>query len=106
MSNNDFYIGWMAKAPVTFTNHVKKVVLILFGLAITIGIVLALSQKKFDTGNFEFGALTKVKGIYSDNPVPNLKIISGKDIWGNYSYITAILVGYGKSGVEGIIKTL
>jgi hypothetical protein len=106
MNNNDFYIGWMAKAPDKFSKYVKKVVLILFVMAITISIVLALSQKKFDTGNFEFGTLTNVKGIYSNTPVPNLKIISGKDIWGNNSYITAILVGYGKSGVDGIIKSM
>ncbi|MEO6452836.1 MAG: hypothetical protein ABIN97_02125 [Ginsengibacter sp.] len=106
MNNNDFYIGWMPKSPGNFAKHTKKVVLILFSLAITIGVLLALSQKKFDTGNFEFGTLTEIKGIYSNTPVPNLKIISGKDIWGNYSYITAILVGYGKSGSDGIIKTL
>jgi len=106
MDNNDFYIGWMPKAPDKFSQYVKKVTLILFVSAIVIGVELALSQKKFDTGNFEFGTLTVVKGIYSNTPVPNLKIISGKDVWGNYSYITAILVGYGKSGAEGIIKTL
>lgn len=106
MSNTEFYIGWMPKAPGKFAKHVKKVVLILFLLAIAIGIVLALSQKKFDTGNFEFGTLTEVKGMYSNTPVPNLKIMNGRDIWGNYSYITAILVGYGKSGADGIIKSL
>lgn len=106
MNNNDFYIGWMPKAPDKFAKHVKKVVLILFVLAIAIGVILALSQKKFDKGNFEFGTLTEVKGIYSSTPVPNLKIISGKDIWGKNSYITAILVGYGKSGADGIIKNL
>src|SRR5258708_29398749 len=106
MNNNEFYIGWMPNAPDKFAKHVKKVVVFLILLAITIGVVLALSQKKFDTGNFEFGTLTEVKGIYSNTPVPNLKIINGKDIWGNYSYITAILVGYGKSGADGIIKSL
>src|SRR5258705_13803201 len=98
MSNNEFYIGWMPNAPGKFARHSKKVILFLFLLAIAIGGMLALSQKKFDTGNFEFGTLTEVKGIYSNAPVPNLKIVNGKDIWGNYSYATAILVGYGKSG--------
>ena len=106
MSNNEFYIGWMPNAPGKFARHSKKVILFLFLLAIAIGGMLALSQKKFDTGNFEFGTLTEVKGIYSSTPVPNLKIINGKDIWGNYSYATAILVGYGKSGADGIIKSL
>jgi hypothetical protein len=101
-----FYIGWMPNAPDKLAKHVKKVVLFLVLLVATIGIVLALSQKKFDTGNFEFGILTEVKGIYSKTPVPNLKIVNGKDIWGNYSYITAPLVGYGKHGADGIITSL
>src|SRR5258708_39599548 len=106
MNNNEFYIGWMSNAPDKFARHVKKVVLVLALLAITISVVLALSQKKFDTGNFEFGTLTEVKGIYSKTPVPNLKIVSGKDRWGNYTYITAVLVGYGKHGADGIINEL
>src|SRR5579862_824712 len=106
MDKNDFYIGWMPDAPEGFARHIKKIVLVLALLVITIGVVLALSQKKFDTGNFEFGTLTEVKGIYSKTPVPNLKIINGKDIWGNYNYITAVLVGYGKHGADGIIADL
>lgn len=101
-----FYIGWMPNAPDNFARHVKKVVLVLIILVVTIGVVLALSQKKFDTGNFEFGTLTEIKGIYSKTPVPNLKIIGGKDIWGNPNYITAPLVGYGKHGADGIIASL
>lgn len=106
MSNNEFYIGWMPNAPGKFAKHVKKVVLVLILLVLAIGVILALSQKKFDTGNFEFGTLTEVTGIYSKTPVPNLKIISKKDTWGNHSYITAVLVGYGKHGADGIIASL
>ena len=106
MNDNEFYIGWMPKAPDKFAKHVKKVVLILVLVVITISVLLAFSQKKFDTGNFEFGTLTEVKGILSKTPVPNLKIIGRKDVWGNPTYITAILVGYGKHGADGIISDL
>ncbi len=106
MNDNEFYIGWMPKAPDKFAKHVKKVVLILVLVVTTISVLLAFSQKKFDTGNFEFGTLTEVKGILSKTPVPNLKIIGRKDIWGNPTYITAILVGYGKHGADGIISDL
>ncbi|MEO7768580.1 MAG: hypothetical protein ABIS01_14215 [Ferruginibacter sp.] len=106
MDKNDFYIGWMPNAPGGFAKHVKKVVLFLALLVVVMGVVLALSQKKFGTGNFEFGKLTEIKGTYSKTPVPNIKIINGRDIWGNYSYITAPLVGYGKHGADGIIASL
>ena len=104
--DNEFYIGWMPQAPDHFSRHVKKVVLSLVLVVVAISIALALSQKKFDTGNFEFGTLTEIKGIYSKTPVPNIKIINGRDIWGNINYITALLVGYGKHGADGIIADL
>lgn len=106
MSNNEFYIGWMPKAPVSFAKHVKKVLLFLFPLAVIIGLVLASFQKKFSTSNFEFGTLTEVKGIYVNNPLPMVKVIAGKDIWGNASYITIPLVGYGKHGASTAIMEL
>jgi len=101
-----FYIGWVAAAPKILVRFIKKYLLFIFILAIVLGIVLAVSQKKFGTGNFEFGTLTEVKGIYFDKPVPCLKVLNGKDIWGNISYLTIPLVGYGKHGAEGAIREL
>jgi len=101
-----FYIGWMPKAPHGFSRFVKKYLFILLPLIIVLAVLLALSQKKFGTGNFEFGKLTEIKGIYFKDPVPNLKVVNGKDIWGNYSYITVPLIGYGKHGADGVIADL
>ena len=103
MKNNEFYIGWMANAPKSFAKFVKKYLLVLLPAVIALAALLALSQKKFSTGNFEFGQLTNVKGIYFNGPVPCIKVVNGKDIWGNLSYITIPLIGYGKHGAEGII---
>ena len=106
MMNKEFYIGWLPNAPAGFAKHIKKFLLILLPLVILVGFTLALLQKKFDTGNFEFGTLTEVKGIYFNKPVPVLKVVNGKDIWGNASYITIVLVGYGKHGADGIMADL
>jgi hypothetical protein len=101
-----FFIGWMAAAPKLLVQFIKNYLLFIFILAAVLGTALALSQKKSGTGNFEFGTLTDVKGIYFDKPVPCLKVLNGKDIWGNVSYITIPLVGYGKHGAEGAIREL
>src|SRR5215831_12148348 len=106
MKNDEFYIGWMGNAPPSFASTIKKYLIVLLPIVIVLGVLLALSQKKFDTGNFEFGTLTEVKGIYSNTPVPNLKVINGKDIWGNDNYITVPLIGYGKFGADGIVADL
>jgi len=106
MKNDEFYIGWMNNAPKSFAGTIKKYLLVLLPIIIVLGVLLALSQKKFGTGNFEFGTLTEVKGIYSRTPVPNLKVLNSKDIWGNRNYITVPLIGYGKFGADGIIADL
>ena len=106
MKNDEFYIGWMRKAPKSFAATIKKYLLVLLPVIVVLGALLSLSQKKFDTGNFEFGKLTEVKGIYFNTPVPILKVISGKDIWGNDNYITVPLIGYGKHGADGIMEEL
>ncbi len=104
MKNNEFYIGWIANAPASFARFIKRYILALVLLMTALAALLALSQKKFATGNFEFGKLTEVKGFYFNSPVPCIKLINGKDIWGNVSCITIILIGYGKHGADGIIN--
>jgi hypothetical protein len=103
---NGFYIGWMGAAPKILVGFIIKYLIVIFPLAIGLGSLLALSQKKFGTGNFEFGQLTDVRGIFFNNPVPRLKVENGKDIWGNPSYLTIPLVGYGKHGAAGTISEI
>ncbi|MBL7744664.1 MAG: hypothetical protein JNN00_14430 [Chitinophagaceae bacterium] len=106
MDNKEFYIGWMPAAPGGLAKHIRKVVVILIMLVITAGIILALQQKKFSTATFEFGQLTEITGIYQQFPVPSIKAMSNLDASGHSSSLTIPLVGYGKSGAEGIIAEL
>ncbi len=106
MNKNEFYIGWMPAAPEGFAKHVRKVVIILVILVVAAGIILSLFQRKFSTSSFEFGQLTEVSGIYQQFPVPSIKVITGRDVFGNSSYITMPLVGYGKFGAEGVVADL
>jgi hypothetical protein len=101
MSNSEFYIGWMAKVPKSFAKHVKKVLLILFPVALVVGYLLSTSQKKFSTANFEFGKTTELKGVYYNSPVPMLKVFDKNNL-----SITLPLVGYGKHGAETAIMEL
>jgi hypothetical protein len=101
MNSSEFYIGWMKKAPAGFAWHVKRVLFILFPIALIIGYLLATNQKKFSTANFEFGKTTEVKGIYYNSPVPMLKVFDKNNL-----SITLPLVGYGKHGAETAILEL
>ncbi len=106
MKNEEFYIGWIPKAPLSYVKQVRRVLFILFLLALLVGLLLASFQKKFSTARFEFGRPTEIKGIYCSSPVPMLRVVSGKDIWGNTSFISIPLVGYGKHGAETAIMEL
>jgi len=101
-----FYIGWMEAAPKLFVRFIRKYLLIILPSIILLAVILGMSQKKFGTGNFEFGQLTEVTGIYFKKPVPMIKVVNGKDIWGNLSYISIPLVGYGKHGAEGAMAAI
>lgn len=104
--NNEFYIGWMPKAPQGFARHVKRVLLTILPVVLLTGATLAWLQKRFSTASFEFGKLTEVTGVYFKDPVPMLRVNAGNDIWGNASYISIPLVGYGKHGANGIIREI
>jgi len=103
---DEFYIGWMPEAPEGFAKHIKKAVLVLVVVVITAAVVLGLFQKRFSTAAFEFGVLTELKGVYHSNPVPLLRVMSRKDVFGHASFVTIPLVGYGKNGAGGTMKTL
>lgn len=106
MNNSDFYIGWQAQAPASITRHIKRVIGLLFAFMIVIGLLLARNQKKFSTANFEFGSLTEVTGFYFNKPVPSIKAENGTDRFGNKTYVTIPLVGFGKFGAEGVMDML
>lgn len=102
----EFYVGWQTAAPRTYTRHIRRVVASLVVGSVVVSTALALYQHKFSTAVFEFGKLTKVNGIYISTPVPGIKVVKGRDIFGNLNYLTIPLVGYGKRGAEGIISNI
>lgn len=99
-TDNEFYIGWSPDAPAGIAKYVRRIVFLLIALATGGAIILALQQRKFSTSAFEFGQLTAVKGFYHQFPVPSLKVMDAE------TYITIPLVGYGKSGADGVMLAL
>ena len=100
MHKEEFYIGWMGKAPASIARFVKKYLLLLLPVIVALGALLAMNQKKFSKANFEFGKTTVVKGIYVSSPVPYLLVPDQND------YVVVPLVGYGKHGAEGVMREL
>jgi len=106
MEQNDFYIGWMAKAPGRLAAFIRRYLGLLIPMLLLLGVGLAGLQKKASTGNFEFGQPTQLTGVFHMRPVPCLRIPDGVDIGGTPLFQLIPLVGYGKSGAEGIVNDL
>src|SRR5687768_4639859 len=104
--DREFYIGWMPQAPKTYSQHVRKVIIILGFVVLVVGAILSVQQKKFSTSTFEFGQLTRVTGIYQSYPIPAIRVVTSADVFENKTYLTIPLVGYGKFGAEGLISQL
>lgn len=105
-NNNDFYIGWMEKAPRSYSIYIRKLVWMAGLLVISAALLISFQQKKFSTASFEFGQLTEITGVYQQVPVPAVKVKTRQDAFGRVAYMTIPLVGYGKFGAEGLISSL
>lgn len=100
---NDFYVGYISKAPPAFAQTVKITVATLLLIIPLIAFVLAKNQQDFPSSQFEFGSMSQLEGIVSSKPVPNIKIINGKDIYGNTVYQSIPMVSFGKFGAESVV---
>jgi len=106
MEQNDFYIGWMTKAPAKVAAFIRQYLRWLIPLLLLLGASLAELQKKASTAIFEFGHPTQLSGVLHMRPVPCLRIFEGVDIGGRPLFQMIPLVGYGKFGAEGILSSL
>jgi len=104
VKNEEFYIGYQPEAPKKISGFVKRIILGIFILLVAAGALLAYYQRKFSSGIFEFGSNKEYNGIYTNIPVPSIKIINQKDATGNLINTNLVLVGFGKHGAESAIE--
>src|SRR5271165_4633934 len=92
--NQDFYIGYSPKAPVSLGRWVARLVtgLVLTGLAI--GALLTWEQAPFANSKFEYGIYREYSGVIEDWPYPILRTASS----------SFLLVGPGKHGLSGVVS--
>ena len=99
---DEFYVGYLPTPPSTR----KKLIRIVITLGIVLivsGILLAVKQRGFSNGTFEFGKETSLNGVLTKDPIPMLLIDKGKDASGQHRFESIVLVGYGKHGAEDFL---
>jgi hypothetical protein len=65
---NDFYIGYLPKAPEGLARFLRRVIVALGLLAITIALVLVIKQMPFASSAFEYGKLRSFEGVVVTRP--------------------------------------
>lgn len=92
--NQDFYIGYALKAPVSLGRWVARLAsgLVLTGLAI--GALLTWQQAPFADSKFEYGIYRDYAGVIEDWPYPILRTASS----------SFLLVAPGKHGLSGLSR--
>ena len=101
--DNEFYVGYLPKAPRQIASATKPVIVILFTVMIGVTAITALEQKEFSSASFEYGLPTVVDGYLFTKPVPHLQVPLGKDMWNKELYQSVLLVGFGKAGADNFI---
>ena len=70
--NDDFYIGWEDKAPVSFGRPTRRAVLVVLALVLLAGLGFAASQRLIGTAFFEWGKVREFSGVLRVDPYPHL----------------------------------
>ena len=100
---NDFYVGYASKAPIQLARFIRKIILVLSLLAVTVALLLVLGQMPFANSVFEYGKLRKFEGIIETQPYPTLLIARPGESGQKKKYSSYLLVAPGKHGADDLV---
>src|SRR6266705_3650546 len=102
---NDFYVGYLPKAPTALASFVWKVIVVLGLLAVTVALVLVVGQMPFSNSTFEYGKLRNFEGVVATRPFPTLLVARPGEIGQQDKYSRYLLVAPGKHGADDLVST-
>jgi hypothetical protein len=98
--NDEFYIGWEAKAAPGIGRTVRRAVIGLLILALLVPAVLAISQHMIGTSVFEWGNVKKFSGVLKLQPYPYLLVPRPGSKGEQPDYSTYYLIAPFKHGLD------
>jgi hypothetical protein len=102
---NDFYVGYLPKAPAALARFVRKLIVVLGLLAMTTALVLVVGQMPFASSAFEYGKLRSFEGIVVTRPFPTLLVARPGEIGQEDKYSRYLLVAPGKRGADDLVAS-
>ena len=103
---NDFYVGYLPKAPTGLARFVRKVVIALGLLAVTAALALLGGQMPFANSAFEYGKVSSFEGVVVTRPFPTLLVLRPGDVGRQDKYSRYLLVAPGKHGADDLVASL
>src|SRR6266568_3157435 len=100
---NDFYVGYLPKAPATLARFVRRVIILLGLLAVTAALVLVVGQMPFANSAFEYGKVRSFEGVLVTQPFPTLLVARPGEIGQQDKYSRYLLVAPGKHGADDLM---
>src|SRR6266516_1121500 len=100
---NDFYVGYLPKAPTALASFVWKVIVVLGLLSVTAALVLVVGQMPFSNSTFEYGKLRNFEGVVATRPFPTLLVARPGEIGQQDKYSRYLLVAPGKHGADDLV---
>lgn len=103
-NEEEFYIGYYPKAPKGIAKANKIAVAVVAAILLLTAFIISRSEKKLPASQFEYGTLTELEGILYSQPVPLLRVQTGKDANGQAVYKSVLLVNFLKHGAAPLLK--
>jgi hypothetical protein len=100
---NDFDVGYLPQAPTALARFVRKVIVGLGLLAVTLALVLAVGQMPFADSAFEHGKVRSFEGVVVMRPFPMLLVARPGEVGQQDKYSRYLLVAPGKHGADDLV---
>jgi len=98
--NDEFYVGWEARAAPGTSKVLRKVAIALLLLAVVAPIVFAVSQRMIGSSVFEWGHLKNFTGVLQATPYPHLLVPRPGNTGNLPRFSTYYLVAVWKYGLD------
>jgi len=101
--NDEFYIGYLAKAPEGVGRFARMAAVLLVAIVIAVAAAAGAMQERQPPGTFEFGVARAFEGVLMESPVPSLRLIKSTD-GGVPAGAHVLLCGFGKQGLPAFAR--
>jgi hypothetical protein len=97
--SESFYIGYRTEMDGPLRRFTRRALLVLALLCLAVSLRIALAQRGFSNGVFEWGVEREFRGFVEDFPAPALLVERPGAAAANERFSRFLLVGFGKHGV-------